>query len=393
MQTNLQNQASSFRQALKQSTKQPISGTKTIPHTTPKSKLKAIAQETEINTANNTEIAPLEGLKTPQKAEIDKTLAFNALVQSQLTTATLIASNAELPSPDSLLQTLQPEKTQEATPLTDSPTTHAENQSSQSNDNQSEAFLSNDNDNHQQSANTQTPLSEESRLAPNLTTTSETSLPTADIQQLLQPTTVTSATGGEVSAKELASVVEQVGGKLEAVLTTGVGHKQVHIVLQPESLGRVSLQLQQGENQSVSGKIVVQTSEAFTALTQQLEGLKGRLEGQGITLQKLEIVLAPTTDSIVLDSQHHQAVLDVSNGFSFKEEGQSEAGSNHPQQEAEAFSMDKYKAFSGENAPKEEGGTANQQERKEAYQAHLNELRGLRSYRSAMRATTHSQYA
>ena len=47
-----------------------------------------------------------------------------------------------------------------------------------------------------------------------------------------------------------------------------------------------------------------------------------------------------------------------------------------------------------ENASQEGQTTANQQDRKEAYQAHLNELRGLRSYRLAMKGSNaSSQYA
>ena len=211
---------------------------------------------------------------------------------------------------------------------------------------------------------------------------------------MLQPVASIDAST-EVSGKAVASIVEQVGGKLEGVLTNGAGNKQVNMVLQPEALGTVRVQLQQGTNQSVSGKIIVQTPEAFAALTQQLDGLKSRLEGQGITLQKLDIVLAPAVDNSVLDSQQQLALLDASTGSDAftQQEGETQSGFNsNTREEPEAFSMDKYRQPSGgENGANEEGGKATQQERKEAYQAHMNELRGLRSYRSAMRGSNQSQ--
>ncbi|MCS6267867.1 MAG: flagellar hook-length control protein FliK [Vampirovibrio sp.] len=353
-------------------------------------------------------------VKTATKPSQAETPTFNAIVQSQLVpvlaTPTTegdpeqnqpVAEEHPLSQEDAQLlslQTLQPEIIKPSI-LTDSDAPHAENQRSKTNNEpHSEASLSNENtpnqQENQQSTHSSKSDSDETPLLARITT-SESALP-SEVQQVLQPVASIDASA-EVSVKDVASVVEQVGGKLEAVLTNGAGNKQVNIVLQPEALGTVRVQLQQGANQSVSGKIIVQTPEAFTALTQQLDGLKSRLEGQGISLQKLDVVLAPAVDNIVLDSQQQLALLDVSTGSDAftQQDGQPDSGfNNNTQEEPEAFSMDKYRQSSGENGAKEEGGKANQQERKEAYQAHMNELRGLRSYRSALRgSSSSSQYA
>ena len=392
--------------------------------------IKSAKTKNTARTAKSTQLNPFEQVlkqsttphNKPENAEVKtatkpsqaETPTFNAIVQSQLVpvlaTPTTeadpeqnqpVAEEHPLSQEDSQLlslQTLPPETTKPFT-LTDSHAPHAENQRSKTNkEPHSEASLSNENtpnqQENQQSTHSSKSDSDETPLLARITT-SESALPSG-VQQVLQPVASIDASA-EVSVKDVASVVEQVGGKLEAVLTNGAGNKQVNIVLQPEALGTVRVQLQQGANQSVSGKIIVQTPEAFTALTQQLDGLKSRLEGQGISLQKLDVVLAPAVDNIVLDSQQQLALLDVSSGSDAftQQDGQPDSGfNNNTQEEPEAFSMDKYRQYSGENGAKDEGGKATQQERKEAYQAHMNELRGLRSYRSALRgSSSSSQYA
>jgi flagellar hook-length control protein FliK len=201
-----------------------------------------------------------------------------------------------------------------------------------------------------------------------------------------QPITLATTPPAGVSVETLTAVVDQVGGQLEALTTTGAGNKQVNIVLQPEALGSVRIQLQQSANQTVSGKIIVQTPEAYTALTQKLAGLKERIEAQGITLQKLDIVLAPPESSTQLAALQTTQATTQSNPDM---KNQSEHQTTNP--EPEAFSMDKYRQPSGQNT--EEGGgssTTNQQERKAAYQEHLNALRGMRSYRAATNRNTYA---
>jgi len=414
-------QLNPFEQVLKQSTTPPNKPENTkIKTATKPSQAKTPPSNATENKANTTETPLLTSAsasslpaKQSSTASATETLAFNAIVQSQITpvlaTPTAEADlepNQPIPEEPSLLlnpellglQTLQPETPKPFT-LTDAPAPHAENQRSKTNNEpHSEASLSNENAPNQQENQQSTHSSQlESDETPLLAraTTSASALP-PDVQPVLQPVASIDASA-EVSVKDVASIVEQVGGKLEAVLTHGAGNKQVNIVLQPEALGSVRVQLQQGANQSVSGKIIVQTPEAFTALTQQLDGLKSRLEGQGINLQKLDIVLAPAVDNIVLDSQQQLALLDVSTGSDAftQQEGETQSGfNNNTQEEPEAFSMDKYRQSSGgESDAKEEGRKATHQERQEAYKAHMNELRGLRSYRSAMRGSNQSQYA
>lgn len=412
-------QLNSFEQVLKQSTTQPNKPENTkIKTATKPSQTETPPSNATENNANATETPLLTSAssaslqaKQPSTPSATEILAFNAIVQSQLTpvlatpTAEVdpepnqsTAEESSLPlNPEFLgLQTLQQETMKPFT-FTESPAPQAESHFSQTNNEaNSEASLSNENAPNQQenqpSAHSPKSDSDETPLLARVTT-SASALP-LEVQQVLQPVASIDAST-EVSVKAVASIVEQVGGKLEAVLTNGAGNKQVSMVLQPEALGSVRVQLQQGANQSVSGKIIVQTPEAFTALTQQLDGLKSRLEGQGITLQKLDIVLAPAVDNSVLDSQQQLALLDVSTGSDAftQQEGETQSGFNsNTREEPEAFSMDKYRQPSGgENGANEEGGKATQQERKEAYQAHMNELRGLRSYRSAMRGSNQSQ--
>jgi hypothetical protein len=336
-------------------------------------------------------------------ATVDETLAFNAIVQSELallaTANNLTASQeATLTVQKNTLSSLQQPETIQSTDTPSTPSAYATETptTSQNNDSNTEAFLSSDkNPSNPENQKSTTPSTEAVSGIASLGS-SETTLPAEAL-----PVASFVDASVDVPVTEVASIVEQVGGKLESVLTTGAGNKQVSMVLQPEALGAVRVQLQQGSNQSVSGKIIVQTPEAFTALTQQLDGLKTRLENQGINLQKLEVVLAPpkADNTIVLDSQHHLAMLEASSSSStdLSQQGGSEAKSGFnntaSQEEPEAFSMDKYRQSSNQEDTNQEGGKATQQEKQAAYQAHLNELRGMRSYRSALKGSNTMQYA
>lgn len=205
----------------------------------------------------------------------------------------------------------------------------------------------------------------------------------------------------DVAVTDLHAVAAQVGGKLESLVANNnlaTGARQVSMVLQPEALGNVRIQLQQDTGtQAISGRIIVQTPEALTALTQQFDGLKAQLEGQGITLQKLDIVLAPSADTTVLESQQHQAMLEVSSGGdTFNSSSDTDTASNSSkefnntdQSDEEAFNNQatNNNGFSSDGTQQEASGFS-QQARKEAYQTHLNELRGLRSYRAALQGNS-----
>lgn len=427
-QTNKPNNetANAFEKALKQSTAPKTDAPKKKNTSTPAKPTKPVEASVpaeNVQAVNPTEESkPVSATTTPAPA-IDTSLAFASVVQGQLASTN---PSPTIPTEDPSTAAQQPEpanvtskesfQQQSATPVfpqstlltqqpkpantsqKEAPQQHPseQQQDTTKNNNQSEAFLSNEDPEKSNNLNRQ-PAEEPPLLQSS--TASNTLLP-ADIQLAMQPVAPPENLPlADVSVKEVASVVAQVGGQLESIVTNGAGNKQVTMVLQPEALGTVRVQLHQGENKAVSGKIIVQTPEAFTALNQQIDSLKARMEGQGVTVQKLEIVLAPPTDNLVLDSRHHQAVLAASSsesafndtGSQQKQQGQTDAGFK---EEPEAFSMDKYRQSSSENASQEGQTTANQQDRKEAYQAHLNELRGLRSYRLAMKGSNaSSQYA
>ncbi len=409
-QTNKPNNetANAFEKALKQSTAPktdaPKKKTTTTPPAKPTKPVEASVPAENVQAVNPTEESkPVSATTTPAPA-IDTSLAFASVVQGQLASTN---PSPTIPTEDPSTAAQQATVVDPKLPQQPEPANVTSKESSQQhpseqqqdttkNNNQSEAFLSNEDPEKSNNLNRQ-PAEEPPLLQSS--TASNTLLP-ADIQLAMQPVAPPeNLTLADVSVKEVASVVAQVGGQLESVISNGAGNKQVTMVLQPEALGTVRVQLHQGENKAVSGKIIVQTPEAFTALNQQIDSLKARMEGQGVTVQKLEIVLAPPTDNLVLDSRHHQAVLAASSsesafndtGSQQKQQGQTDAGFK---EEPEAFSMDKYRQSSSENASQEGQTTANQQDRKEAYQAHLNELRGLRSYRLAMKGSNaSSQYA
>ena len=427
-QTNKPNNetANAFEKALKQSTAPKTDAPKKKNTSTPAKPTKPVEASVpaeNVQAVNPTEESkPVSATTTPAPA-IDTSLAFASVVQGQLASTN---PSPTIPTEDPSTAAQQPEpanvtskesfQQQSATPVfpqstlltqqpkpantsqKEAPQQHPseQQQDTTKNNNQSEAFLSNEDPEKSNNLNRQ-PAEEPPLLQSS--TASNTLLP-ADIQLAMQPVAPPENLPlADVSVKEVASVVAQVGGQLESIVTNGAGNKQVTMVLQPEALGTVRVQLHQGENKAVSGKIIVQTPEAFTALNQQIDSLKARMEGQGVTVQKLEIVLAPPTDNLVLDSRHHQAVLAASSsesafndtGSQQKQQGHTDAGFK---EEPEAFSMDKYRQSSSENASQEGQTTANQQDRKEAYQAHLNELRGLRSYRLAMKGSNaSSQYA
>ena len=408
-QTNKPNNetANAFEKALKQSTAPKTDAPKKKNTTTPAKPTKPVEASVpaeNVQAVNPTEESkPVSATTTPAPA-IDTSLAFASVVQGQLASTN---PSPTIPTEDPSTAAQQATVVDPKLPQQPEPANVTSKESSQQhpseqqqdttkNNNQSEAFLSNEDPEKSNNLNRQ-PAEEPPLLQSS--TTSNTLLP-ADIQLAMQPVAPPENLPlADVSVKEVASVVAQVGGQLESIVTNGAGNKQVTMVLQPEALGTVRVQLHQGENKAVSGKIIVQTPEAFTALNQQIDSLKARMEGQGVTVQKLEIVLAPPTDNVVLDSRHHQAVLAASSsesafndtGSQQKQQGQTDAGFK---EEPEAFSMDKYRQSSSENASQEGQTTANQQDRKEAYQAHLNELRGLRSYRLAMKGSNaSSQYA
>lgn len=340
---------------------------------------------------------------TPTVTEVGKKtaeLATLQLLQTLQGTQTPIANTPSvpeteasntpaLPAPTNLPSVNTPISTEpQAFKNTQEDTTNSNNPNLKQED--ATAFLSNDKK-RIGTTKDNTEHSQPERFTP-LTTALDLSATSAVVSSASIPTNLPVTT--DVAVTDLHAVAAQVGGKLESLVANNnlaTGARQVSMVLQPEALGNVRIQLQQHSGtQAISGKIVVQTPEALTALTQQFDGLKAQLEGQGITLQKLDIVLAPPTDTTVLESQQHQAMLAVGNGGDTFSSSNDTGTDNHNSKEFNGNQSAEDEPFSqqaGNNSGfdnKQEASGFSQQARKEAYQTHLNELRGLRSYRAAL---------
>lgn len=315
---------------------------------------------------------PTTSANTPSLPETDAPTNTPALPVPTNLPSVNTATNTEAPTVNN---------TQEDTPHSDNPNLKQEDPTAFLSNDKKRIGTTKDHTEHSQSERF-TPLTTALDLSTNATVVSSVALPTN-----LPVTT-------DVAVTDLHAVAAQVGGKLESLVANNnlaTGARQVSMVLQPEALGNVRIQLQQNSGtQAISGKIVVQTPEALTALTQQFDGLKAQLEGQGITLQKLDIVLAPPTDTTVLESQQHQAMLAVgSSGDTFSssndtgmDNSNSKEFNGNQSAEDESFNPQAGNNSSFDN--NQEASGFSQQARKEAYQTHLNELRGLRSYRAAL---------
>jgi len=325
-----------------------------------------------------TELATLQLLQTIQGTPIP-------IANTPSLPETEASNTPALPAPTNLPSVNTPTSTEpQAFKNTQEDTTNSDNPNLKKED--ATAFLSNDKKRIGATKN-HTEHSQPERFTP-LTT----ALDLAVVSSATIPTNLPVTT--DVAVTDLHAVAAQVGGKLESLVANNnlaTGARQVSMVLQPEALGNVRIQLQQHSGtQAISGKIVVQTPEALTALTQQFDGLKAQLEGQGITLQKLDIVLAPPTDTTVLESQQHQAMLAVGNGGDTFSSSNDTGMDNHNSKEFNGNQSAEDESFNqqaGNNSGfdnNQEASGFSQQARKEAYQTHLNELRGLRSYRAAL---------
>jgi hypothetical protein len=70
------------------------------------------------------------------------------------------------------------------------------------------------------------------------------------------------------------------------------GHKELIIRLNPDNLGEVRVNLTSHGNQELSARLIASTQESHDLLKGQLDSLKSTLEAQGITVDRLSVVLA-----------------------------------------------------------------------------------------------------
>jgi flagellar hook-length control protein FliK len=87
------------------------------------------------------------------------------------------------------------------------------------------------------------------------------------------------------------------------------GHKELIIRLNPDNLGEVRISLISKGSSQVEARLVASSLESQQLLQSQSELLKNRLESQGITLEKMSVVLVGSTEassgSGLPDFQHH----------------------------------------------------------------------------------------
>lgn len=85
------------------------------------------------------------------------------------------------------------------------------------------------------------------------------------------------------------------------------GHKELIIRLNPNNLGEVRVNLVSHGNQEVSAKLIASTQESHDLLKGQLDSLKSTLESQGVTVERLSVVLAGSAaDAGNSTNSHHQ---------------------------------------------------------------------------------------
>lgn len=75
------------------------------------------------------------------------------------------------------------------------------------------------------------------------------------------------------------------------------GHKELIIRLNPDNLGEVRINLTSHGNQELSARLIASTQESHDLLKGQLESLRNTLQSQGVTVERLSVVLAGHTES------------------------------------------------------------------------------------------------
>jgi hypothetical protein len=85
------------------------------------------------------------------------------------------------------------------------------------------------------------------------------------------------------------------------------GQKELIIRLNPDNLGEVRVNLTSHGNKELSARLIASTVESHDLLKSQLEGLKTTLEAQGVTVERLSVVLAGHTENSNGAQSQHQS--------------------------------------------------------------------------------------
>ena len=181
-----------------------------------------------------------------------------------------------------------------------------------------EAESSETGDNSSDLMNQQTP--EEQGVKAMLQTDADFSL---EVKTEIKPTTNVQNTAKTLSEANPGRIIEQISKQLEN-MTSG---SKVNIVLNPESLGKVSLQLI-NTKEGLSAQFTVATQEARNLIMKGLDGLKDTLLAHGVSVDNVSVKMNNTQDTSYSADWTEQ---EGSRG------GNKEQGARKGQQERESF--------------------------------------------------------
>ena len=114
----------------------------------------------------------------------------------------------------------------------------------------------------------------------------------AEIKPAMQTQTAQNTNAKAVTAEISPSrIIEQITKQME-----GIGNSKVNIVLNPESLGKVSVQLI-NTKEGLSAQFTVATQEAKNLIMKGLDGLKDTLMSHGVSVDNVTVKLNDTQES------------------------------------------------------------------------------------------------
>ena len=181
-----------------------------------------------------------------------------------------------------------------------------------------EAESSETGDNSSDLMNQQTP--EEQGVKAMLQTDADFSL---EVKTEIKPTANVQNTAKTLSEANPGRIIEQISKQLENM----TGGSKVNIVLNPESLGKVSLQLI-NTKEGLSAQFTVATQDAKNLLMKGLDGLKDTLIAHGVSVDNVSVKMNDTQDTSYNADWTEQ---EGSRG------GNKEQGARKGQQERESF--------------------------------------------------------
>ena len=144
-----------------------------------------------------------------------------------------------------------------------------------------------------------------------------------EVKTEIKPTTNVQNTAKTLSEANPGRIIEQISKQLENM----TGGSKVNLVLTPESLGKVSLQLI-NTKEGLSAQFTVATQDAKNLLMKGLDGLKDTLIAHGVSVDNVSVKMNDTQDTSYNADWTEQ---EGSRG------GNKEQGARKGQQERESF--------------------------------------------------------